>query len=296
MKSLRLAKVIAARPEGHAVDIVFLDDGSRVSSVRVLSPSGSTNSGVADLPSPTPPRSGRVGDITPTKDRDMYAVVAFLGELPIVMGFLFPEVCQLMFKDANRRVERHASDVYTSIDNEGNFELFHPSGTYMRIGTDPAHEDLTGRDFDGKWKITKNTAKQVHVQLTVKNGGATKASLNIDPNGNVTVLHVGNLATLTQGNALVEVNGTTEIVSGGDATIVAPHITLDTPVTTITGILQVLGEGAAGNVATITGDVRIVNGGLTVPDEDVVAGTISLRNHLHSGVQPGGGNTGVPVP
>ncbi len=43
---------------------------------------------------------------------------------------------------------------------------------------------------------------------------------------------------------------------------------------------------ASGGV-TITGDVT-VNG-------DVIADGVSLKNHIHGGVEPGGGNTGEPV-
>jgi hypothetical protein len=39
-----------------------------------------------------------------------------------------------------------------------------------RIGTTAAHEDLTGRDFDGKWKIAKNTAAAVYVHLLGTHG------------------------------------------------------------------------------------------------------------------------------
>jgi phage baseplate assembly protein gpV len=49
---------------------------------------------------------------------------------------------------------------------------------------------------------------------------------------------------------------------------------------------------------TQTGDQTIIGnlhvyGNITCTG-DVVAGGISLRNHTHSGVEPGGGNTGGP--
>ena len=54
------------------------------------------------------------------------------------------------------------------------------------------------------------------------------------------------------------------------------------------------------NGITINGDT-VINGNLQVngwihATGDIVAGTISLQKHVHSGVQPGGGNTGKPVP
>ncbi len=45
------------------------------------------------------------------------------------------------------------------------------------------------------------------------------------------------------------------------------------------------------------GNVTIKNAPqVNVPDGDVIAGTISLKNHVHSGVTPGGSDTGAPVP
>lgn len=59
----------------------------------------------------------------------------------------------------------------------------------------------------------------------------------------------------------------------------------------------------AGAVNQTDGDVTMaanltVNGGtgLTVPTGDVLAGTIGLKTHHTSGVTPGGGTSGLPVP
>lgn len=217
--SLRVAKVVRAHPGGHAVDLVFLDDGSRVPAVQVLSTAASTNTGLNDLPQPT--MSSEEYDARETGDRDIYAMVAFMRDMPIVLGFLFPQICQMLFADQNRRIMRHASDVYTTIDGEGNTELYHPSGTYLRISTDGAHEDLTGRDYDGKWAIAKNTDKAVHVRLVVANAGVQKASIDIDPAGNITESNVGNLSASVGGAVAVTAGGNINATSGAQITLAA---------------------------------------------------------------------------
>lgn len=63
-------------------------------------------------------------------------------------------------------------------------------------------------------------------------------------------------------------------------------VTIDCPLTEITGEL-VTGTDA-GQSATFGGNI--------FTPADVLAGTISLKDHVHDGVQPGGGNTGEPVP
>lgn len=54
-----------------------------------------------------------------------------------------------------------------------------------------------------------------------------------------------------------------------------PHITADTPEFTMTGNLTVTGDVSAGG--------------------NVPAGAISLTKHVHSGIMPGGSNTGAPL-
>ncbi len=225
MADLRPAKVVAVHPGGYAVDLVFLDDGSRVPAVQCLTPFASTNSGIADLPAPTPGQSAY--DASETKIRDIYAMCGSFRGLPVVVGFLFPQVCQMLFDDANRRIDRHASDVYTSIDGDGNVELYHPSGTYLRIGTAAAHEDLTGKDFDGKWKITNNTDKAVYVHLGVANGGNSVASIDIDPSGNITTQNNGNLTATVGGGATVNVTGNAAIQASGAVTIQGSTVSLN---------------------------------------------------------------------
>lgn len=212
---LDIARVVEIRPESHAVDIEMMRDGRRIAGVQVMARSGGTDMGLSDLSSPALSGYGTPNSAV----RDIYAVVAHFGTTPIVLGFLFPQVSQVLFPDRDRMVYRHASDVYTTIDAQGNTELSHPSGTFLRIGKTAPHEDLTGKDYDKLWAIKRNTDAAVNVQLTVKNAGAQVASINIDPSGNVTIDHAGNLS--------VSAGGAMRLESGGNMTFVAPRIDLN---------------------------------------------------------------------
>lgn len=226
---LRIARVAAVHPENHSVEIVMVDDGSRHADAQVLAPMAGTDMGWNDMPSPDVPASGNKWDLTQTTARDMLAVVSFIGRRPVVIGFLYPQISQMLFKDQNRRVVRHASDVYSTIDGSGNLEVYHPSGAYLRIATDPAHEDLTGRDVDGKWKITKNTGAQVHIHVAQAGG---TASVDIAPNGDIRA----------QSATKVEV-------------VAADHILLDAPSVHVTGDLQVDGAVNAGGDISSGGNI-----------------------------------------
>lgn len=170
---------------------MILADGRRLVDVRVMTGFASSATGVADLPDPVLGSGG--GDDPAAADRgerEMVAVIGFSPMGPVCFGFLFPHVSELMFKDRNRKVARHASDVYWTIDGKGNSEFFHPSGAYVRFGESGEHEDLTGKDFDGKWKIRRNMDSKVHIRVEQANG---LASFDIDPSGNIKVKAAGRI-------------------------------------------------------------------------------------------------------
>jgi hypothetical protein len=195
MADLELGKVVAIHPESHTVDVLILNNRMRLVDVPVLAAGASFDTGLNDLPVPTAaddkwePMS---------RARDVYAVIAMLAPRGVCLGFIYPDVAQMMF-EAGRRVQRHGSDVYTSVDDLGNVEVHHPSGTYLRIATDPAHEDLTGKDADALWKITRNVDQPVHVQVQVKQAGVVKATVHIDPDGNASLTCAGTLAVNAAG-------------------------------------------------------------------------------------------------
>jgi len=276
-------------PEDHSVDIVMVADGSRYVGVQVLAPVAATDAGIFDMPVPS--LLADKWSQTQPREREVTAIVAMLGFQPVVLGFMYPQVNGMLFADLERRIMRHASDLYTSIDADANVEVAHPNGSYVRIGTAPDHEDLTGQDFDGHWKISKNTGRSTHLQVVIKAGGVQKAKLHIDPDGNVTLEHTGNLVVTTGGNATVdvtgaaavtvggnatvEVGGTTDVTSVGAAAVHAPTISLDAAATTCTGTLTV--QGLLTFEAGMAGD-----GGAAITGE-VSADGIGLKAHHHTG-------------
>lgn len=218
---LKLARVVEVHPESHSVDVVVLDDNRRFSGVKVLAGAAGGDYGFAGLAVPT--NTGY--DAKNSGKRDVFALVAWAGYTPIVMGFLHPAVSQMLFPDKNRMVYRHPSDAYMTVDPEGNAEFYHPSGAYIRIGTEPAHEDLSGKDYEGAWAIERNTDKAVHIHIEQSGG---KASVDIDPDGNVLVI--------------------------------SPHVKFQTPTAVVTGNLSVHGDIAAGGNIGANGDVVSAGG------------------------------------
>lgn len=92
------------------------------------------------------------------------------------------------------------------------------------------------------------------------------------------------------GNMTINVSGNADITVGGSTTLNCPN-------STINGTLTVNGLLTANQGITATGGSGAsvnVQGSLQTSG-DVKAGSVSLQGHVHSGVQAGGANTGVPV-
>lgn len=281
MSWCRIGTVVATYPSGNSVD-VQMDDGTPLN-MQVLCGFGGSDFGCVDMPSIGLADDDSRWSFKSKPPRKVRAVVAMLDGVPVCIGFLLPQENEISFDRKNFRIARHASDVYTSIDENANIELAHPSGTFLRIATSAAHEDLTGADVDKLWNIDTNTDKLVNVQLTVANGGNVKASINIDPDGNIAIEHAGNLSVTTAGDAAVNVDGNAAVTVGGDlnadvtgsAELNASELTINAP-TTINGALQV------NSTIDATGEIK--------------SGAIGLTSHKHGGVQTGGGTSGPSVP
>jgi hypothetical protein len=223
-----LAKVVDVHPEQNSVDVVLAGDGRRFPGVAVMSWALSGNTGVVDLPVP---------DLTVlrtedekwkslnTEKRDIQAVVAIIEDSPVCLGFIAPPACELNFpKEMGEelRIDRHASDVYSTLDRYGNAEWYHPSGTCVRIAEDLDHVDLTGKDFDRIWKLRRNLARKPGLKLVIANTDGVRVTLMMTPTGSVSLeatgditLHAGGRVVIDADkidlNGQVKINGVTQV-------------------------------------------------------------------------------------
>ena len=103
---------------------------------------------------------------------------------------------------------------------------------------------------------------------------------------------------------IANVKGDVEVTATGTATMKAEkeilaesqiNITLRAPIITLAGLLRCTDKDGNPGSGTLLGHYRIEQGGLDVPDADVTAGAVSVRGHIHKGVQPGSSTTQEPV-
>ena len=89
-----------------------------------------------------------------------------------------------------------------------------------------------------------------------------------------------------EGSHVLGADGSMTINAPAGTTINSPQIVLNGNVTYIGNMTGQAGNGGTGNASTP---------GTITAETDVIGGGKSLKTHVHSGVQPGGGNTGQPV-
>lgn len=218
-----LGRVIKTHPHDNSLDVELLYDRSRLTAVPLLSPTMTTSSGRVDMHEPEGNKFGEKGSAT----KDCFVALALTDSGFIALGFVASPVNQMAFDRKNFKVDRHASDVYSTIDNDGNLEVAHPSGTFLRVATSPAHEDLTSQDFDKLWNVTRNKDKPVWLSVQVANAGGVKATLTIDPAGNVALSHAGSLTVQTSGATSISSGGAMTLHSDVSITATAPRIDLN---------------------------------------------------------------------
>lgn len=294
---IRYGVVVATHPEDHSVDLIMTDDYSRVAGVQVLTSNGNGAYGRNDLYAPEEKSGDEKWDLSKVGPKNPIAAVAFGLGMATVIGFRYPQVNQMTFGEKNLRVDRHASEVYSTLNEAGDFEMAWPNGTFVRVGATKDHVDLNGKGTDSKWATEKNTGAAMHLRFVL---GAAMVDLHMDPAGHIVLSHEGNLTINTKGNAEVNINGnaavnvkgTADIAVDGNTSLTTPQLTVtadestfDSHVTITKGLSVSGGTGAA---ATISGNVTVTGG-------DVKADAISLKSHKTSGVQPGGGTSSTPV-
>lgn len=114
--------------------------------------------------------------------------------------------------------------------------------------------------------------------------------------GNRGIAIEGDQGVCVTGDAEMSVQGTRTVTSQGEMTLESPtSITLRAPQIFIEGVLTTRGYKGGSGSSTLYGPFTVREGGISVPDDDVTAGSVSLRGHTHTGVMTGSGTTGTPV-
>jgi phage baseplate assembly protein gpV len=269
--SLRLGIVVETHAADMSVDLVMTDDGARIIGAQVSSLGASGRTGTVDLPEVIAKKNK--WDITQRDHdgQDVLALVGYLGRNPIVIGFIFPQLNQMLFKDGKLSIYRHQSDLVKTIDGDGNYQISHPCGTYVRIGESPDKVDYENSNADKNLSISRNKDRKVFVRIGLADD---EVVVTLSPDGKAKMTMKSDLEVDVGGNLSAAVAGTSLIDSTGEVTIKAPSGLFDMEIARFTGNMQ-------------------VDKGIHAED-DIVADAVSLKNHKQTGVTAGSSVSGPP--
>lgn len=257
--ALRKGIVVDAHPGDHSVDLVLVDNYARLVGVQVQAHTASSRSGAIELPD-VEVRKDKWNIADPT-GQEVMALVDFVGQTPIVTGFLYPQISQMTHADGKLKYHRHTSDVQTYTDGEGNMGLLHPSGAHITIGTAPDPKDFSGQNVDKTLKVDRNTDKKVFLRVAL---AGNVAVLTMTPEGACT-LHL---------DKTLDIDCTKATIKASDS------IVLDTPQTHITGNVQIDGNTSVKGNVSAQGNIdsaKVVTG-----STNVMGGGKSLNSHTHT--------------
>lgn len=277
--------VVATHPEDHSVDLV-MSDGRRMVGVQVMTSNGSSRSGVFDMPA-VPVKKDK-WDISKETGQDQIAIVDFVDGLPVVVGFLFPQVSQMTLDDPKTRMTRHQSDVIEMLDGNGNYQYMHPAGAAVIIGESVMRPIIANKNTDKNLKVDKNLNRRVHIFLGTKEDAS---NLKLLDTGNA-ILHGDMLAKMD--STYVTLDATVRVfLKGPDILIEASKgVKIKAPKIELEATDEI--KMTAPSIILDATTVSVPNGSVDVPNGDVNASGISLKDHTHSGVITGPMSTGAP--
>lgn len=196
--------VVAVHPEDHSVDVA-LSNGQRLTGVQVLSHIGaSEKTGTFNMPT-VPETDGDKWDVSEKKhDKYQIAIVDYVDDMPVVVGFLYPQISQMTFPDKDLFFFRHQSDTTVSIEADGSIQISHPGGTYLRIGDSPEPKEHEGTNADESLERTENVDLPTTVRIGVRDGGDHMVKLTMQPDGKVELLAGDDITVIGQKNVKVE--------------------------------------------------------------------------------------------
>lgn len=251
-------KVIRFLPSSNTIDCVTIDNNISLSDCNITCSMpagfayGSRYFPSHDDQNPEAPYVNSPGDV--------YCVAAFLENdynNAAVLGFIFPMETTLSIAEYGLYIFRHESDVFWMVRADGTVQIYHPSGSIIKIGADDINEIDSDIEQGGLYPAKADG-------LNIRS--ASDYNANIDTNLYIK-WHAGQAITLNHaGDAVISTNGAT--------------ITI-----TAAGVVNVVSEGALSIDAS--SDINIKSAtkiNLETPELDINSIPGVTGTHLHTGV------------
>jgi len=242
---------------------------------------------------------------------DIYCIATFVDNdynQAVILGFLFPKETTLSIPDYGLFIFRHESDVMWMIRGDGTVQVYHPSGSIIKMGSDDNNElsdsNMIPTKADGfhvkdAAEYNKNKSSNLFINwykgqkvkldfegniiATTENAaGTVQTTLTMTPDGNVTVTAANDVTVNAENDVNVTAAADVNVTASGN---VVANVTGD--------IIATVGGSATANVtgtAAITAAAVTVNAAaLTLNVPSIIPMTINGKTaktgnvHNHSG-------------
>ena len=180
-------------------------------------------------------------------------------------------------------------DTKTETDGYKNKTVISQRGGVIEIINTDNQESLQISHYNGGFKIWSNGGIKEYVEGEDKKYVKSNSTLHVG--GNIDVYIEGNSNIRVNGNSNIQIDGTSNINVSKECSIKSDIlIDMTAPDIALHGTIMldgVLTQGTIGSQgATLYGPLNVTN--------DVTAGSISLIEHVHGGVEEGSGETDDP--
>ncbi len=233
---IQVARVVASNWQDHTVDLVT-PNGAALGHVPIATPWAGTDYGDLSRPQFLQRDNADLVGLAarPDPTRDCHALVAFVKGLaitPIVIGFFYPVVSQMML-DGLQKITRHVGDTFQAVSMDGDIWLaFNSDGSYVGFhDNNPSPPIMHGVDYD---RTSDPAVGRQHSFTAVLRDGT---SFHMDgPTGNITHvagqhLHQEAKQQLDLLGRVVTISGLPALYPGGVTGVVSAPATVDPAIT-----------------------------------------------------------------
>jgi hypothetical protein len=276
-----IGKVIAVDHAQQTIDVVMASTGAIIRRIAMLSPDAGTRHGQRSLPkialtaAAQQTANGPLDIASDTLQHDTWAMLMRVGNSTsayVCSGFLYPESTELSINEPGLRIDRHESNVTTTVDAKGNYEQQFPDGSsiLVKLGTTPTDRSATNFDAAATpWDVPDDgVARTITLAAPIDAApilpaAKRKAILSIGPTGiTLSVPGSGSVTFDTAGNISVSAPTTVTLHASGDVLVTsARQVLLGTPGGPYAGVaragdtVQVSLPGSAGG-GTANGTIQ----------------------------------------
>lgn len=249
--NIYFCKVIRFLPSSNTADVVTIDNNISLTGCNIAC---SMPAGFAYGARYIPTHDDQNSEVEYVNSSgDIYCVAAFLENdynNAAILGFIFPLQTTLSIAEYGLYIFRHESDVMWMVRSDGTMQIYHPSGSIIKIGDNDTNEMTDQIDADGLYpaktdglyvrpaddynankesnlfidwykgqKVTLDKDGNIEVKTTDVASGADKAILTLTPAGDITAQNETSSLTIAADGTVTLVSASTYTINASGQTV-----------------------------------------------------------------------------